>query len=275
MSDRLNPIFVYEIRQVVRNRVVSTVLCLYLFLLVLVCGYEFAPIGQEGAANIESGQFGRNLGMTTLVLLFHASLFVTLVFCVSNTIRQGLEEELLFTSPLRWPQIAQGKTQVAALILLLFYCATLPFFTLAWMLRGIDIVTILLILSCGYVLEMIVIRYSTAAFYRCRDLRGLCWMTGLFIVSLPGLLALWGFFMMILLSTVDTGGKELFLMAIVLSTGIGFAALLTFGITSAIFGAREDSKNYDSGEGWFLTAMGSWMIAFFSIMIGVLCLICD
>ena len=252
---------------------ILALICLYLVLLVLVSGYVFVQIGQAGFVSIENESLGRNLVRANIILLFHVSLLVAIVYNASTTIRQGLEEELLYVTPLEWQRTAWGKTQVAAFVLLLFYSMTLPFLTLAWMLRGIDILSILFVLFSGFFLEMLIVNYFTASFYRCRTLKELWWMLALSIVFIPALLVFWSVSVLVLLSAVDAGGKEMLKIVVATLSGIGTGTFMTWGITSAIYAARTKPNEYDTGEKWFLAALGAWIIVFFSIMVGSLFLV--
>lgn len=168
MSDRLNPIFVYEIRQAVRNRLILASLCVYVALAAAVVGWHFyaalaagRPLGYDGD--------GKTLLYSLLRLLGVFSTATVAIYSVAMTIRQGLEEELLYMTRLDWYRTACGKMQVAALLMLLFYAATLPMLTLAWMMRGVDLINVTAFLSVMLVVTLSLTYYLVAAVIRCRN----------------------------------------------------------------------------------------------------------
>lgn len=95
-----NPIFLYEIRQAVRNRTLLTFLCLYLVLLVLLCGGILVNEIGRGNSFFDADSLGRRLTTLVLVVMTNASLIVNLLFCVSATVRQGFEDELIYATPI-------------------------------------------------------------------------------------------------------------------------------------------------------------------------------
>lgn len=191
MSDRWNLFFVYEIRQIVRNRTVAALICLYLFAQAGLLGKHFIDAFRFGNGWDFSGPF---LAAKTVALLYVVCSLAIPFYSVVSTIRQDFEEELLRQTPIDWYTAACGKFQVATLLNFLFYAATLPFLTVAWMLRGVDILSLTLWLGILFMLTLTFHYYLVAAFVRCKDWKGvMSALSGLFGGGLPWLIV-WGSF---------------------------------------------------------------------------------
>jgi len=173
-DDWINPIVVKEVRQAVKSRLVVSVLMVFLVLMLVVMGFALS----FQAARSEFG--GSNSGMGREVFAWLQGFLlptIMLVVPVYAAIRMGAERsetnaDLLFISMLSPSAIISGKFVAALVFAMLIFSIFAPFMVFTYLLRGIDIPTIL------FVLWM--------------DLMGMfaATMFALFLASIPGVLAL-------------------------------------------------------------------------------------
>lgn len=148
VDDRLNPIVVKELRQAVQSRFVVTGLGAFLILQLFVLGFQLLGQhygGDSGAVNYFAGR--ETFQMLQMLLLGSVLIFVPLY----TGIRLGAERsdanvDLMFISALRPRSIVAGKLFAALVLTLLMFSACAPFMTFSYLLRGIDIPSILLVL---------------------------------------------------------------------------------------------------------------------------------
>jgi hypothetical protein len=148
LDDLINPIVVKELRQAVKSWLVMGVLLLFLGLQTLVIGV--ALITQEGRT-VEGIDWraGNHIFTVIQAILLGTCMLLIPVYA---SIRLGAERsdhnvDLLFISTLAPRSIIAGKFFSAIVLALLVYSACAPFMTFTYLLRGIDIPTILLILG--------------------------------------------------------------------------------------------------------------------------------
>ncbi len=144
-SDFLNPIFVREIRAAVRNRMVSVCFCLNLILL---CWTTFSTLlhpTTQKPDDIFYTSDGKNLFVLILLEEYLVGLAVVSLWTLCTTIRDGLGDEMIYTTPLPEPKFIYGKVYAAFIVLLLLYSSMLPFLCVAYYLRGVDLVEMLAI----------------------------------------------------------------------------------------------------------------------------------
>ncbi len=135
LDNRMNPLLVRELRQLVRNRFIIVMLNLYIGLLVLV---GLLNVGFTEDANQASGE---NLFHALAVILNIISLLVVVPYTGLITASERINDDLMFTSGLRPVSIVLGKFLNGVILSLLLFSVTLPFFTLANQLRGLDMST--------------------------------------------------------------------------------------------------------------------------------------
>lgn len=131
-NDRFNPVLVRETRQVVRNRLLLTVFCIYLAVLF---GLAMYLIRTHPA---HSSSLGIDMFRCLMLTLYATSLGATLLFSGSNIVRDSLSDDMLFYTELSVQQIVYGKLLGAAVLAAQFHLVTLPFLTFAYLLHGID-----------------------------------------------------------------------------------------------------------------------------------------
>ena len=150
-DDWLNPIVVKELRQAVRSRGVLAALMLFLvlqlgILLVFLLRSEYEKVqrtdlnaGREVFLTLQ----GILLGTCMLLIPSYAGVRLAAEHSDTNV-------DLLFISTLRPRAIIAGKFQAAVVLILLIFSACAPFMTFTYLLRGIDIPTILLVLALDF-----------------------------------------------------------------------------------------------------------------------------
>ena len=138
IDNRLNPILVRELRQMVRSRFVVIMLNLYVGLLVLVClGFVmFSTLLQEEGT-------GMALFASLASIMGFSSFFVVILYTGIVTASERINADLMYVSAIRPQQVILGKFISGLVLSLLLFSAVFPFFTLAYLLRGLDFYTFL------------------------------------------------------------------------------------------------------------------------------------
>src|SRR5262249_24721096 len=145
LDDSLNPIVVKELRQAVQSRFVVVALLLFLSLQLLILGLYLVFGYGARSADMESVNAGRE-GFLVLqgVLLGTCLLFIPLYAGVRLAAeRSDTNVDLLFVTALKPRAIVRGKLFSAVVLVLLIFSACAPFMTFTYLLRGIDMPTIL------------------------------------------------------------------------------------------------------------------------------------
>jgi len=155
LDDWLNPIVVKELRQAVRSRVV--VAALMLFLLVQLGLFGVYALTTAASRQHESEVFsaGRQIFRVLQGILLGTCLLVP----AYAGLRLGAERsdtnvDLLFISTLRPRAIVSGKLLSAVVLVLLAFSACAPFMTFSYLLRGLDMSTVLLVLYVDFMVAL-------------------------------------------------------------------------------------------------------------------------
>lgn len=161
LDDWVNPIVVKELRQAVRSRLVVAALMLFLTLQVGLLGITMLNAEASGRRDTDVFRAGRDLFQKIQVILLGTCLLVP----VYAGIRLGAERsdtnvDLLFISTLRPWAIVSGKLFSAVVLVLLIFSACTPFMTFTYLLRGLDMPTILLILAIDFLAALWAIQAS-------------------------------------------------------------------------------------------------------------------
>jgi ABC-type transport system involved in multi-copper enzyme maturation permease subunit len=148
VADWMNPVTLKELRQMVRSRLVAAGLIGFLAISLITIAIVLLgaqdelrhgiPLGEQG---LGSSVFSAVFVILALLLLFAAPFFVGG--------RMGAERsnehlDLQYTTILKPRQLVDGKIAAAVIMLLLFVGASLPFLSLAYLLRGLDLLQALL-----------------------------------------------------------------------------------------------------------------------------------
>ncbi|HEY7330595.1 MAG TPA: hypothetical protein VH592_23345 [Gemmataceae bacterium] len=160
LDDLLNPIVVKELRQAVKSRIVISALVLFLLiqLSILLLNLSFG-----GRSTIEPFNLyaGRDIFLILQAILLGTCMFLIPAYAGVRLAaeRSDTNVDLLFISTLRPRSIIVGKLQASVVLILLIFSACAPFMTFTYLLRGIDIPSIVLVLA----LDFLVVVLSTQA----------------------------------------------------------------------------------------------------------------
>lgn len=153
LDDWINPIVVKELRQAVKSRIVMAALMLFLLIQLAILLVSLSLSFDEARAvqpvNLHVGReifpWLQGILLGTCMLLVPAYAGFRLAAEHSDT-----NVDLLFISTLRPRGIIAGKLQASVVLILLIFSACAPFMTFTYLLRGIDIPTILLVLAMDF-----------------------------------------------------------------------------------------------------------------------------
>ncbi len=147
LSDRLNPILVREVQQAVKGRLFVLTVLLVLVVSVVIAT---AVVGSDG----NGAKAGRNVFDAGLTLLAPLLLFVVPMQAYQSMrleLRSGIVEQLLL-SRLRPRSIVFGKLLAAMVQFLLYVSLLAPLLATSYLLRGVDLPTIVVTLVFALVL---------------------------------------------------------------------------------------------------------------------------
>lgn len=186
LQDRFNPLFVFEIRRMVRNRAILVSFCVYLALLLCVAGFVLFSHLSSGLQPGVDVAVGKDLVTSVLMLLYHFNAFVVLFFSLSTTAWEGLVDDMFFTTPLTPLRMLRGKLQTSVTLSFLFFSVTLPMLVLAWMLRGVDLLPAAGSMVVVFLATQVLVAFLCSASFRCRGYGDLfaCFL-GLAIAAFP------------------------------------------------------------------------------------------
>ena len=162
-DDLLNPIVVKELRQAVQGRFVVGVLILFLTISVATMWMKIMSVDPEA--------IDADTGRSAFFILWGLLMFTGLVFIPGYTgfrfMNECTEEnaDLMFITTLKPGAIIRGKFVSAVVLAILIYSACMPFITLTYLLRGIDLLSIFLLL--GFSLFMVLCGIQSLIFMAC------------------------------------------------------------------------------------------------------------
>ena len=270
-TDTLNPIVVKELRQAVQGKLFSVILMVFLGLLLLTMGLFLSSETMESSFNA-----GRNLfGILLSILLSTCLLFVP----AYTGIRVGAERsdanvDLLFITTLPPRSIIWGKFLAALVLTVLLHSACLPFMTFTYLLRGVDLLSIFVLMALTFIVAGVAIQ--CAIFLGCipanrffRIILGVGWLVaaagsipalslmmygpgGLLDSGIGGMIGTWQFWRVAL--SVLAGGIVL----------ISLLGLLSIALISPLSSNRALPVRLFVTGVWFLTGIGTAIWSFAS-----------
>lgn len=160
LDDLLNPIVVKELRQAVRSRVLVAAITLFLVILLAILFFNLSVEEPRNTAN-NSLYAGRRIFLVLQGILLGACMVLIPAYAGIRLSSEHSETnvDLLFISTLRPRGIIAGKLQASIVLMLLIFSTCAPFMTFTYLLRGIDIPSIVLVLA----LDFLVVLFSTQA----------------------------------------------------------------------------------------------------------------
>lgn len=152
LDDALNPIVVKELRQAVKSRFIVAALFLFLSLQVIILAIFLVTSNLNRRADYVDFNAGRSMFLVLQgILLGTCMLFIPAYAGIRLAAeRSDTNVDLLFISTLRPRAIIWGKLLAAVILVLMIFSACAPFMTFTYLLRGIDIPTILLVLAIDF-----------------------------------------------------------------------------------------------------------------------------
>jgi hypothetical protein len=155
LDDAVNPIVVKELRQAVKSRMVVSTLLLFLLLEVVILAVFllFQEIRTPDGINASAG---RDMFMTLQAIMLGACLLLVPAYAGVRLAaeRSDTNVDLLFITTLKPRSIVWGKFLAAGVLVLLIFSACAPFMTFTYLLRGIDIPSILMVLALDFLVVM-------------------------------------------------------------------------------------------------------------------------
>jgi hypothetical protein len=170
LDDRLNPIVVKELRQAVKSRMVVGILLLFLGLQLFLLGFYLLMREVRGQASTVDWSAGNEVFRVQQGILLWTIMILVPAYAAIRLASERSEQnvDLMFISTLRPASIVWGKFFAAFVLGLLIFSACAPFMTFCYLLRGIDIPTILFVLG----IDLLAMTFGV--------------MVALFLSSLPG-----------------------------------------------------------------------------------------
>src|SRR5262249_43604687 len=145
ISDAINPIVVKELRQASQSRFVTATLMILLCIQLVALGLYLLFSGETTT----SFDAGRQVFIVLLGIVFGAGmLFVPLYTAVRLVAqRSDTQVDLLYITTIKPRRIIAGKLAAATAINVLIFSACLPFVTLTYFLRGVDLPSIFILMA--------------------------------------------------------------------------------------------------------------------------------
>ncbi len=149
IDDRVNPIVVKELRQAVRSRFISGMF-LFLLALELVSVWIYLLLASPTDDSLRGGEglTGWLLGILSLACVLLVPAYTGIRMAWERSADQA---DLMFTTTIRAGAVIRGKLLTAVVIIALIYSASAPFILLTYLLRGVDVPTILGMLALTFV----------------------------------------------------------------------------------------------------------------------------
>lgn len=231
LDDTVNPITMKEMRQGVKGKFIIRILLLFLLIQTIVISVMLPYSGR-----LDQNQ---NLGVQVFMVLLSILLFTCIVLIpayigirLSNELKSE-NLDLLFVTTLSPGKIIRGKLLNGIILSALFFSASMPFMTLTYQLKGLDIPTMFALLAFEFLIVAIAVQF------------------GILVGTLPGGLMSRSF--RFLVATI------LFIILFSISLGIS-TDLLRFGINS-YFNSRNSLE-----FSIFMISMMVLLIVFFNMV---------
>jgi len=146
LDDGLNPIVIKELRQAVNGKFVAAVLML--FLVISVIAIVIAMMNLDGSGDMDAGA-GVLLGLQGIVI---GTCLLFLPLYAAGRLAGEYNDsniDLMFITTIKPRAIIWGKLLSTSIVALLIYATCMPFMTLTYLLRGVDLPSIFMVLGFG------------------------------------------------------------------------------------------------------------------------------
>lgn len=177
------PVYLREVRQAVRNRAEAYALCFYLLIMVVIC--LFAAVTDISMGNTD--RVGTEMFRGLFYIAFHGTLVAVVLHTAIQLVSERISDDLMYYSTLSASSFVRGKFVSGVMLSLMFYSATLPFATLAYLFRGIEIIEIFMLLFLSFSLIQVFNLLALACFAGANSIPTAI-VRGLVFVALAGLL---------------------------------------------------------------------------------------
>ncbi len=166
LDDLMNPIAIKEMRQAVKGRFITWSLIIFLLVQLAIIGIVLMMrVDFNEDFNIGRNVFSAMLAVLLITCLFFVPAFAALRFSAE---RSDSNVDLFFITTLRPIRIIWGKLSAALVLTLLFFSASMPFMTLTYLLRGLDLPSVFILLALDFLVVAAGIQF------------------GIFLASFPG-----------------------------------------------------------------------------------------
>lgn len=163
----LNPILLRDLRQAVRNRLLMVLLCLLLTVLFLTLLYELVWEPQ-----FLTDTPGQKIFNWLLLIVAVGSFVVTNLHVILRCVFDQVNEDPMYYALLTPGQIVRGRLLTALVLSCVTYSVGLPFMTLAYQLRGLDLNVALFLIVTAFFWTQVFNAVACAFFVGCRSYLG-------------------------------------------------------------------------------------------------------
>ncbi|MHC4553366.1 MAG: hypothetical protein ACYSUT_11485, partial [Planctomycetota bacterium] len=156
LGDFVNPIAIKEMRQAVKGRVLTWMLILFLLAQLIIMGGGML-LTEFSGDNFSAGPI--LLSILLFSLLAICLLFLPAIFGIRFSVERAKgRADLLFITDMNPYSIVWGKTLAGVALTLLLFSASMPFVTLTYLLRGIDLPSIFIMMGMNFIAVILVIQ---------------------------------------------------------------------------------------------------------------------
>lgn len=157
-DDWINPIAVKEMRQAVKGKFITGMLLFFLVVQLTVIG-GFLVIDENPGENFN---MGRDIFTALLAVLLGASILMIPIYTGIrfSSERSDNNVDLFFITTLKPREIIWGKLASSLVLVLLFFSASMPFLTLTYLLRGLDLPSIFLLMGLDFLIVIVCCQFA-------------------------------------------------------------------------------------------------------------------
>lgn len=156
LGDWINPIAVKEMRQAVKGRILTWMLTLFLLAQLVVMSLGVL-LNEYSGEDLNAGPV--MLSFLLMTLLVVCLLFLPAIFGIRlSSERSRQKMDLLFITDMSPYSIILGKTVAGIVLTGLLFSTSMPFLTLTYLLRGIDLPSIFIMMGLNFVVVILTIQ---------------------------------------------------------------------------------------------------------------------